>query len=66
MSNTVPQPKKFNNKKYLDGYDQINWDDEFISCWECGQVYKKIDKDKYMRENESGDWVCGGKECNYN
>ena len=47
--------------KYWNNHDSIF---EFIRCDECGQVYKKKDKNKYMRL-ENRDWVCKG-ECNYN
>jgi len=47
--------------KYWDNHDSVF---EFVSCFECGQVYKRKDKNKYLKLDAAGELVC--KKCNFN
>jgi len=65
MNGKGSKPRPYSNyTNYLDNYENINWDKEYICCSECGQPYKRVDKKEKMRQDSSGDWVC--MKCNFN
>lgn len=59
-----PERRKEDFVKVQKHWGDINWDEKLILCVDCGQSYKRVDRDKYMKQDKVGDWVC--KKCNYN
>lgn len=59
-----PRPISDYNK-FIQNWEEINWDSNTIRCYECGMPYDIKDKEKYMKQDSTGDWICKG-ECNYN
>lgn len=59
----TPRPIS-NYKQFINNWDSINWDENIIICDECGQSYKRVDRDKYMQFKDN-DWACKGS-CNFN
>ncbi len=64
MNGKGSSPRSCFSKQFKDNYDLINWSDDLIICAECGQPRNKLDKDKTMKQNESGEWIC--VRCNWN
>lgn len=61
MAKIINTNQKVDYKMYSENFDVIAW--EYVTCSECGQVYKNKDKEKKMIWTGT-DWVC--KRCNFN
>ena len=54
--------RPYNKSMYDSNYSKIDWNPEFVICHNCKKKYKEVDKNKYLVQDDSGDWVC--VECN--
>lgn len=58
----IEQPNMINSKKYLEGYEQIEWRKKGTYCFDCG---REFDVDRLRGYYEDGHAYCL-PECNFN
>lgn len=64
MNGKGSKPRPYNKQVFDSNYEQINWHrdyyfgSDFIACEKCKKFYKIVDKNKYMVQDDSGNWIC--------